>query len=299
MFVAASTRARGYRPDIDGLRAVAVLSVVAFHFGADLVPGGFTGVDIFFVLSGYLITASLVEDRRSPGHRGLWAWLLDFYRRRMLRILPAMLVMLAAVLVAGWFVLMPGDYADLGRSAFFSALGLGNVYFFGSTGYFDGAAELKPLLHMWSLGVEEQFYVIWPVLLLLLMQIARRSALAASVVTGALVAVGFLWAIALTSTDMKAAFYLPFARAWELGLGALLVFMPPVTSRLWSELLAFAGVCLVAWGLFALTSRDPFPGFNAIFPCLGAALIVWPSTGRHIVARVLALSPLRFIGLLS
>ncbi len=299
MVLAVSPGAREYRPEIDGLRAVAVLSVVAFHYGVRSIPGGFTGVDIFFVLSGYLITASLVEDRRSPRHRGLSAWLLDFYRRRILRIVPAMLVMLIAVVVGGWFVLMPGDYADLGRSAFFSALGLGNVYFFGSTGYFDRAAELMPLLHMWSLGVEEQFYVVWPMLLLILLQVSRRSALVAAIVAAVLVAMGFLWAITLAAADIKAAFYLPFARAWELGLGALLVFLPALTSRFWSELLALAGICLIAWGFFALTDRDPFPGFNAIFPCLGAALLVWPSRVKPMVARVLSLRPLREVGLLS
>jgi len=299
MFPAEKVRARGYRPDIDGLRAVAVLSVVAFHYGVSSVSGGFTGVDIFFVLSGYLITASLVEDRRSPAHRGVSAWLLGFYRRRILRIVPAMLVMLLAVLVAGWFILMPGDYADLGRSAFFSALGLGNVYFFDSTGYFDRAAELKPLLHMWSLGVEEQFYVVWPMLLLVLLQVSRRSAFAAGVVAALLVAMGFLWAITLAADDMKAAFYLPFARAWELGIGALLVFLPALTSRFWSELLALAGVGLIGWGLFALTARDGFPGFNAIYPCLGAALLIWPSRSKPVIARILALGPLRVVGLLS
>jgi peptidoglycan/LPS O-acetylase OafA/YrhL len=161
-----------YRPDIDGLRAVAVMSVLLYHFGiVGALSGGFTGVDIFFVISGFLITSLIVADLRAGGFS-----LLAFYERRIRRIFPAMLVVLAVSLVAGYFFLLPGDYTSLGDSAAFSAASLANWYFLQNTGYFDRAADLLPLLHMWSLSVEEQFYLVWPPLLAAFFFIARKEA---------------------------------------------------------------------------------------------------------------------------
>ncbi len=152
-----------YRSDIDGLRAVAVLGVLVYHYGATWLPGGFTGVDVFFVISGFLIT-SILRREILAGEFSL----LGFYDRRLRRIAPALFAVLLVSLVAGWFLLIPGDYADMAKSAAYSAGGLGNLYFFWNTGYFDQAADLQPMLHMWSLGVEEQFYFVWPWLLLLI-----------------------------------------------------------------------------------------------------------------------------------
>src|SRR5215467_1644528 len=158
-----------YRADIDGLRAIAVLAVLLFHYGAPGVTGGFVGVDIFFVISGYLITRLLVGEIAGTGLS-----LVDFYSRRIRRILPALYLILLVSLVAGWWFLMPGDYADLGKSAAYAAAGLGNLYFYEHTGYFDRAAEFQPLLHLWSLGIEEQFYLVWPALLALIMWATGR-----------------------------------------------------------------------------------------------------------------------------
>jgi peptidoglycan/LPS O-acetylase OafA/YrhL len=149
-----------YRSNIDGLRAVAVIGVVLYHCGAGRLSGGFTGVDIFSVISGFVITAKL----RGEIVAGEFA-ILSFYDGRVRRILPALLTMLAITMAAGWYILLPGDYSDLGESVAYAAFGLGNFFFFWSTGYFDQTSELQPLLHTWSLGVEEQFYVVWPLVL--------------------------------------------------------------------------------------------------------------------------------------
>lgn len=290
----------GYRPDVDGLRAVAVLAVVLFHYGVPGVPGGFIGVDVFFVISGYLITAKLVEAW--PGGRGASGslrWLGDFYRRRILRIAPAMFVLIAVALAAGWFILAPGDYAALGRSAAWSAVGLGNVYFFLNTGYFDATADTMPLLHLWSLGVEEQFYLAWPLVVAAVLALARRDPRRAGAMTLILVVGGFVASIWLVSDDPKAAFFLPFARAWELGLGAVLVFAPPIAARRLSEIAVLAGLALIAWASVTLTASDVFPGLNALAPCVGAALVVWPRTVRSTAATALGVGPLRLIGQMS
>jgi peptidoglycan/LPS O-acetylase OafA/YrhL len=188
-----------YRADIDGLRAVAVMSVLLYHFGiVSALSGGFTGVDIFFVISGFLITSLIVADLRAGGFS-----LLAFYQRRIRRIFPAMLVVLAASLVAGYFFLLPGDYTSLGDSAAFSAASLANWYFLQNSGYFDRAADLQPLLHMWSLSVEEQFYLVWPLLLAAFFFIVRKEAVFIAALVGAVV-IGGLWlAVQRTGTDPK------------------------------------------------------------------------------------------------
>ena len=159
-----------YRPDIDGLRAVAVLAVVVFHAFPAVVPSGFYGVDVFFVISGYLITGIIwrqVETNRFS--------FVEFYQRRIKRIFPALFVVVAATLVAGMFLLLPGDYTTTASSAIYAVSALSNFYFLFNTGYFDAAAELMPLLHTWSLGVEEQFYLVWPALMVGLAFVFRRN----------------------------------------------------------------------------------------------------------------------------
>jgi peptidoglycan/LPS O-acetylase OafA/YrhL len=189
-----------YRADIDGLRAVAVLSVMAFHYGLAL-PGGFTGVDVFFVISGFLITQQLAAEI-AVGNFSI----LGFYDRRIRRIVPALLVMLAVTLFAGKVLLMPGDYKALGMSAATAAFGISNFFFLNHTGYFDRAADLMPLLHTWSLAVEEQFYVVWPPLLLLIAAGRRRIDTAA--IIGAIVIVGFGASLVWLDVDPKAAFFM-------------------------------------------------------------------------------------------
>ncbi|WP_292579314.1 acyltransferase, partial [Mesorhizobium sp.] len=185
-----------YRPDIDGLRAIAVIAVILFHFGAPRFPGGFVGVDIFFVISGYLITRLLLA-------KGSELSIVEFYGRRMRRILPALLAMICFSLVAGWFLLLPGDYASLGRSAAFSAGGVGNYYFLWNTGYFDRDATLLPLLHLWSLGVEEQFYLLWPALMLFANRLPRGGQSAPVTAICLVALLSFLTALHLVTVDPK------------------------------------------------------------------------------------------------
>jgi len=287
-----------YRPDIDGLRAVAVMSVLLYHFGiVGALSGGFTGVDIFFVISGFLITSLIVADLRAGGFS-----LLAFYERRIRRIFPAMLVVLVVSLVAGYFFLLPGDYTSLGDSAAFSAASLANWYFLQNTGYFDRAADLLPLLHMWSLSVEEQFYLVWPPLLAAFFFIARKEAAVIAALVAAVV-IGGLWlSVQRTGTDPKSAFFLAHLRAWELALGALLVFLPPLrksVSRWKNELPTIIGVGLIAISVLTLSREHLFPGLAAVPACVGAALIIWPRASDSLVGQMLSVPAVRFIGLIS
>lgn len=281
-----------YRADVDGLRAVAVLSVVLYHYGASWLPGGFTGVDVFFVISGFLITSIL----RREIENGEFS-LLAFYDRRIRRILPALLVMLAVSLAAGWFLLMPGDFADLGGSAAFAAIGFGNFFFHSNTGYFDQAADLQPLLHSWSLGVEEQFYLAWPIGLWLSLRLMRDRRIFICLF-GIGLALAFAYAVQELGSDPKSAFYLPAPRAWELATGAFIAFLPALRGRLLGEFASFAGVALVGWSLFGINSKMPFPGLNAGYACLGAALLLWPKQST-VIAKALACRAVVWVGLIS
>lgn len=288
---------RGYRPDIDGLRAVAVLSVVAFHYGAGWLPGGFAGVDIFFVISGYLITKHLAEDIARNGS-SLGPLLLRFYNKRIRRIFPALLVVLLATLAAGYLILLPGDLASTSNSSAYAAFGLGNLYFYWNTGYFDREAGLQPLLHMWSLGVEEQFYFVWPVLLAVILLLARGKAIATAAIIAGMVGIGLLYSAYEVGENPAAAFYLPLPRAWELGAGALIAFLPSIRSRPFSEAMGIAAIALIAWSLFRLSGSETALGFSMAPAVAGAALLVWPRQPT-IIGNWLSTAPMRFIGLLS
>jgi peptidoglycan/LPS O-acetylase OafA/YrhL len=276
----------GYRADIDGLRAVAVLSVLAFHYGAGI-RGGYTGVDVFFVISGFLITQVLATEIAA----GTFS-VVGFYDRRMRRILPALLTMLAAVLLAGRWLLSPGDYVSLANSTAAAAFGVSNFFFHAHTGYFDQVADLMPLLHTWSLAVEEQFYVVWPLLLLALAAVRSRIPVAATLAV--IVVIGCAGSIAYFQYFPKAAFYMALPRAWELALGALLAFLPAL-PRLAGEIAAVAGLVLIGIGF--TVSPDKFPGQYALYPCLGAALVIWQRAQATISGRLLGL--LAPVGLIS
>lgn len=262
-----------YRADIDGLRAVAVLAVMAYHYRSPfpwpLLPGGFTGVDVFFVISGFLITSKLNDDIAAGSFS-----VLGFYDRRIRRILPALLVMLAATLFAAKYLLLPGDYQALAKSAATATFGFSNLFFLANTGYFEQSSDLMPLLHTWSLAVEEQFYVVWPGLLFAIA--AGRKRIDVAAIVGAIVIIGFGASLFWFDSDQKEAFFLTAPRAWELAIGAVLVFLPPL-PRLAGEAATVIGLTLIGAG-FLVVSSASFPGAAALYPCVGAAMVIWPRT---------------------
>lgn len=285
-----------YRPEIDGLRAVAVLAVLFFHAGG-LVPGGYAGVDVFFVISGFLITSLIRKELEAGTFR-----LSSFWERRICRIFPAQVVLVGVVLVFGMLLLLPRDFWDLCKSALAQSVFLSNVYWKRHLGYFDGPAEIKPLLHMWSLAVEEQFYVGFPLFLVAFGGL-RRSAL------GAIIAILALLSFVLSVWGVRAypsaTFFLLPARTWELLVGSLLTFLPrTMQARRTATWLREAGsavglLCVV--GAFALFDRATlFPGATAVLPCSGAALIIHSNRfQRTWVGRLLAARPIVFVGLIS
>ncbi|MEX1231337.1 MAG: acyltransferase family protein [Planctomycetaceae bacterium] len=284
-----------YRPDIDGLRAVAVLSVVFCHadFGFQ---GGFVGVDVFFVISGYLITSLILKDLA----QGTFS-LVDFWERRIRRILPALLVVTLITMIAGWFLMMPNAYASLGKSVVGLALLVSNVQFWLETGYFQAAAEEKPLLHTWSLAVEEQFYLAVPLFLFLLARIKRIGWASFIFVGSAILSLG----LSIRETGGSGNFYLLPTRAWELCVGSLLaVNFTRQTNRSegTNEITAFVGLASILVPCLIYSRETPFPGLTALPPVLGTAMLIW--TGRScprlpIVNQILAWQPLVFIGLIS
>jgi peptidoglycan/LPS O-acetylase OafA/YrhL len=285
-----------YRPDIDGLRAIAVVLVVLYHYKLAPIPGGFVGVDVFFVISGYLITGILRREI-TAGSFSLWR----FYERRFRRIAPSLLVVLGATLVAGWFVLLPPDYEALGRQSTAAMAGASNIFFWDTAGYFERSAAMQPLLHTWSLGVEEQFYLVWPIVFVVAARLAslhrQTGVLATSIVV--VVALSLAATTVVMKFDPSAAFYLPMFRAWELALGGLLTFLPSLKSRLGSHIVPLLGLGSIAVSSLAITEFDPFPGILALAPCLGAALVIWNREPGTVGERILSAPPLVWVGKLS
>ena len=289
-----------YRRDIDGLRAVAVLPVVLFHFGVSAIPGGFTGVDIFFVISGYLISGSLLDDL----DRGQFS-IARFYWRRARRILPALVFVILLTCIAAWFILLPSDLHEFSLSVIAASTFWSNIYFWKTTNYFSIDAELRPLLHTWSLSVEEQYYIFAPILMFLIYRYLGKRWL---LVLVPIIVGSFVLAIMATSLAPTAGFYLLPTRMWELMLGAVLMLRrpPAIGNRLSMELLGLAGFGLVAYGFLTISESDPFPGYNALFPCIGTALLIYvgqaPPTAdmpATIATRILQFSPFVWIGLIS
>lgn len=285
-------RPPAYRPDVDGLRAVAVAAVVGFHAFPGRLPSGFVGVDVFFVISGYLITSILLRDLALGRYT-----LADFYVRRVRRIFPALALVLAVVLLAGWFTLLPEEYAQLGKHAAGGAAFAANLVFWAEEGYFDVAGELKPLLHLWSLGVEEQFYLIWPLLLAFAWK--RGWVLAATL---AVATASFAANLALTVQGGNDAFFLPVARFWELMLGALLAQKASLAERLsprGRDGVSALGAALLAAGFALIHDERAFPGWWALLPVVGTALLILAGPQAWLNRRVLALRPMVFVGLIS
>ncbi|QPC90849.1 acyltransferase family protein [Mesorhizobium sp. INR15] len=281
-----------YRPEIDGLRAVAVLPVLFFHAGFSWVPGGFAGVDVFFVISGYLI-ARVIDDELKAGTFTF----LGFYERRFRRISPALAVMCIATIPFAWLWMVPQELDAYGQSLATANLSVSNFLFWKRAGYFDDSSALKPLIHTWSLGVEEQFYLVFP---MLLWALRRRGS--AFPVVAALVAVSFALTFVFARFGPAANFYLLPTRFWELGAGALLALWRPTGSpvgRVAAEVLSMTGLALVIGSIFLLNGSVPYPGPWTLAPVVGSGLIIAMANAETMVGRLLAWRPLVFIGLIS
>jgi len=298
----------GYRPDIDGLRAIAVISVVLYHVGISGFSGGFVGVDVFFVLSGYLITTQLWAARDKP----IFALLSDFYSRRARRILPSLGVVVICTLIAGKYLLLPnGEQQELALSGIASSLFLANMYFWHqSGGYFAGPAELQPLLHTWSLAVEEQFYLFWPLFLPILWFLSRRqlrfrsnkfTIYGIALVSMLSLGISILW----TARSPGAAFFMMPSRLWELGVGAALALAlieprNPKSSRS-SIILGLIGLGGIILAVLLFSRTTAFPGIAALLPVLGTALVIASGSyqSQGFVYRFLVLRPMTLTGKIS
>jgi peptidoglycan/LPS O-acetylase OafA/YrhL len=299
-----------YRPDIDGLRAFAVLAVVVFHAFPTLLPGGFVGVDVFFVISGYLIAGIILAQLRSGSFR-----LATFYANRVRRIFPALLAMLLACAVAGWFVLLPQEYSLLGKHIVTGAGFVQNIALQREAGYFDIQSELKPLLHLWSLAIEEQYYLVFPLLMLLTWRAGARLR-------------GLVWALGLLGLlsfalnihgirkDLITTFFWPHTRVWELLAGALLAGLeqqathrrpaaaatngqPTSPNSPWINTQAWLGLGLMAVSAALFNERLFFPGAWALLPVMGAVLVLRAGPSAWVNRRLLANRPMVAIGLIS
>ncbi len=283
-----------YRPDIDGLRALAVIPVVLFHSGFDAIKGGFVGVDVFFVISGFLITRILLDEI----HDGRFS-IAGFYERRVRRIFPALFVVLVFSTAAAAWMLTSGEFLDYASSLAASAFFFSNYYFMFDAGYFAAPSETRPLLHIWSLAVEEQFYIVFPLFLFLLSRIGKRAiGIATAVLLVASLSYG-IWLVGAAPTD---AFYSTPGRGWQLMVGALLAVYP--AQRALPDALAnglgIVGLALVCYSVFAFSELTAFPGAAATVPVLGTALMLYSGARNETwPARLLSTSPVRIIGLIS
>jgi peptidoglycan/LPS O-acetylase OafA/YrhL len=301
-----------YRPDIDGLRAVAVLAVVGYHYFPMWVKGGFVGVDIFFVISGFLIGGILIDALRVNRFS-----FFGFYARRIRRIFPALIVVLVSCLAFGWFALLPDDYQNLGKHTAGGAGFIANLMFWQEAGYFDVAAERKPLLHLWSLGVEEQFYIVFPLVLFGLWK--KNLRLATFVFLLALVS--YKWNLATYKKNPVFDFYMPVTRFWELFAGVLLALWErrdsAATALVWRwvspvifrdaeiargegfrSLMSVAGLALLAYAVYK-ASEERFPGTQALFPVFSGVLLIAAGPKAFVNRLLLACKPAVWIGLIS
>jgi peptidoglycan/LPS O-acetylase OafA/YrhL len=306
-----------YRPDIDGLRAIAILSVVAFHAFPEEMKGGFIGVDIFFVISGFLISSLIFKNLEDNSFS-----FIDFYTRRIKRIFPALIIVLAACYAIGWFSLLASEYKQLSKHMAGGAGFISNFLLWEEVGYFDNKAETKPLLHLWSLSIEEQFYVIWPVLI----WVAWKSKISVPLITAALLFLSFYININEIHWEPIATFYSPQTRFWELLCGSLLAWIalyksnlrasPEINVGSWFGLIShretlknntfiltnaqsFLGFFILAYGFYAITKASSFPGIIVLIPVLGATLIISAGATAWPNRVVLSSRPLVFIGLIS
>jgi peptidoglycan/LPS O-acetylase OafA/YrhL len=290
-----------YRPDIDGLRGIAVLSVLLFHAFPSLLSGGFAGVDVFFVISGFLISQILAEDMARTGSR-LSGVIGRFYARRIRRLFPALATVLAATLVLGWVVMLPDEFKKLARHAVASIGFYVNFVQSQETGYFNGGAAARPLLHLWSLGVEEQFYLLWPLVLWLVSRF-RPAVVPATIF---LMVFSFAWNAHKAAGTVEAAFYLPQNRMWEILMGALAAWWYRRDDSAGGPAVAFvregaaiAGLLCVGYGLAVAHSEETVPNAWTLLPTAGTAVLLLAGPSSRVSAWVLDFRPLVGLGLVS
>lgn len=284
-----------YRSEIDGLRALAVLPVILFHAGFDLFSGGFVGVDVFFVISGYLISTIMISEMADGNFS-----LVNFYERRARRILPALFFVLLVCLPFAWFLLSPGELKSFGQSLIAVSTFSSNVLFWLDTGYFDPAAELKPLLHTWSLAVEEQYYILFPLFLMLTWRLGVKWVLI-------ILALAFFASLGAAHwgayNKPSPTFFLLPTRVWELLVGVFVAFYLKYNSYLIShninQIFSLIGFGMIGYSIFAFDADTPFPSLYAVIPTIGTGLLILTAVPNTIVHRLLSFSPFVGVGLIS
>lgn len=285
-----------YRPEIDGLRAIAVIPVVLFHARPEVFSGGFVGVDIFFVISGYLITTIILADLEA----GRFS-ILKFYERRARRILPALFIVIAVCVPFAWLWLMPKDREEFSLSIIAALSFVSNIFFWRQSDYFNAATELKPLLHTWSLGIEEQFYVLFPIFLMLVWRWRRTRIVM-------LLTIVVLLSLALAEYEISrkpdATFFLLPTRGWELGMGSLIAFSLKGKGHGYfplflCQVLSLTGLGLIAYGFVTFSKETPVPGLSALIPTVGAGLVIAFALPGTLVGRLLVSRVLVSVGLIS
>jgi len=283
-----------YRADIDGLRAVAVLAVIVFHAFPRVLPGGFCGVDVFFVISGYLISLIIFRGLQAGTFR-----FSDFYARRVRRLFPALLVLMVLCLLAGYVMLLPTEFEELGKTTAAGTIFVQNIVFSKETGYFATNSDLVPLLHLWSLAVEEQFYILFPPLLVLLWR--KRTTL--PLVLGVLMLGSLAWGVHAAATDQTGSFYLTHLRAWEFLAGTGLAWAHNRNMRGGTlkrgSWLAAGGAALLLASFLLIDSRSPYPGWRAAFPVFGTVMLIAAGPTNFVARALLCRRPVVWIGLIS
>ena len=320
-----------YRPDIDGLRAIAVLSVVIYHAFKNTLKGGFVGVDIFFVISGFLITGILIKSLDNQAVTGggktnlsiLLHRLISFYARRVRRIFPVLIVVLLSCIVAGWFIMTPDEFKLLGKHIAGGAVYISNIILWKEVGYFDISSDLKPLLHLWSLGIEEQFYIVWPFVILFLLKFKFRL----DSFLFLFFLASFLFNLKMVHPHPQGTFYAPPTRFWELAVGGVLAAICYRASPIWDrigqlcggrlnsliytdetqgnekkickDVLSLVGFILIVYAILFFNSGMVFPGSRALIPTLGTAMIIAAGPDAIVNKRILSPKIMVFIGLIS
>jgi peptidoglycan/LPS O-acetylase OafA/YrhL len=294
----ATFSSHNYRPDIDGLRALAILSVLIFHAFPNWLQGGFIGVDIFFVISGFLISTIIFENL----DQGTFSF-YEFYARRIKRIFPALILILFVCFVIGWFVLFTNEFKQLGKHIFGASTFISNFFLWRESGYFDNEADTKILLHLWSLGIEEQFYIIWPFLVWITYK-NRRNLLIVSILISLC---SFFLCLSKANADIIANFYSPLTRFWELTLGSLsawlVIYKPSYIVNIFranlSSFLSIAALFLLFYGFFFISSRNVFPGFWALIPIFGTVFLILSGPEAYINRNILSNKYVSWFGLIS